>query len=89
MRKFILIAAIVLTSIAATAPSRAETAAETITSIPVAQATPVTTEVAPAPASKLVEKTEASKRPAEKQSGRRGSDEAKARKIAARYGIRW
>jgi hypothetical protein len=88
MRKFILISALLLASASAQAASRGLVLA--------ANDTPVTTETAaPEPAKPQTAATPETAQPqaatpAKKvQAKRHESDEAKARRIAARYGISW
>ena len=80
MRKFILISALLLASASAQAASRGLVLA--------ANDTPATTETA-APAAPEAAQPQAAKPAKKVQAKRHESDEAKARRIAARYGVSW
>ncbi len=97
MRKLVLITALLLASASAHAgESRGlvlaanETPAATDPSAPAAApAAPAATTDAPKPQADAAPAKPAAAKPVKRTSGRRESDEAKARRIAARYGVYW
>jgi hypothetical protein len=97
MRKLVLITALLLASASAHAgDSRGlmlaanDTPATTDTAAPLPPAAPAATTDAPKPQADAAPAKPAPAKPAKRTSGRRdGSDEAKARSIAARYGVYW
>ncbi len=95
MRKLVLITALLLASASAHAgPSRSlilaanDTPAATDTAAP-APAAPAATSDAPKPQADAAPAKPAAAKPAKRSAGHHESDEAKARRIAARYGVYW
>lgn len=99
MRKLVLITALLLASASAHAgESRGlllaanDTPAATDTAAPAAPlppAAPAATTDAPKPQADAAPAKPATAKPAKRSAGRYESDEAKARRIAARYGVYW
>lgn len=97
MRKLVLITALLLASASAHAdPSRGlvlaanDTPAATDTAAPLPPAAPAATTDAPKPQADAAPSKPAPAKPTKRAAGRSyQSDEAKARSIAARYGVSW
>jgi hypothetical protein len=100
MRKLVLITALLLASASAHAgqsrdliladndtPAATDTAAPA--AAPAAPAAPAATSDAPKPQADAAPAKPAAAKPAKHSAGRHESDEAKARRIAARYGVYW
>jgi hypothetical protein len=99
MRKLVLITALLLASASAHAgesrglvlaandtPAATDTAAPAAAPLPAA---PAATTDAPKPQADAAPAKPAAAKPAKRSAGRHESDEAKARRIAARYGVSW
>jgi hypothetical protein len=96
MRKLVLITALLLASASAHAgESRGlvlaanDTPAAIDTAAPVVAPAPAATPDAPKPQADAAPAKPAVAKPAKRSAGRHESDEAKARRIAARYGVFW
>jgi hypothetical protein len=100
MRKLVLITALLLASASAHAgesrglvfaandtPAATDTAAPA--AAPLAPAAPAATTDAPKPQADAAPAKPAAAKPAKRSTAHHGSDEAKARRIAARYGVYW
>jgi len=96
MRKLVLITALLLASASAHAgESRGlvlaanDTPAATDAAAPLPPAAPAATADAPKPQADAAPAKPVTARPAKRSTAHRESDEAKARRIAARYGVYW